>query len=178
MSSIARTARRLASLGLMLALLAGCDNEWEMGGAYDLEADSSCNTTNPLTGACSCPDDFETLNMNEAGATVCWSEKSDAGWEWGGAFDKSGSTCVVANPRTEDCTCPSGFTELFLTEVGASVCWAGHDTQPGWRFGGAFDATAAGGCSTANPQTDQCTCPDGFTALGLTEAGFTLCYAE
>lgn len=160
-----------------VAALSACEKEWEFGGAYD-PSGSTCNTTNPLTGACSCPTDFQTLNLAESGVTMCWSDESDAGWEWGGAFDKNSadSTCVTANPRTADCTCPSGFTELFMSEADVSVCWAGNGTQDGWQFGGAYD-NASGGCNTANPQTEDCTCPGGFTTLELGEAGFALCWA-
>lgn len=170
---MAGTLRALLAAAV-LAALAGCDSDTSFGGAYDPDG-SACTTTNPLTGACSCPEDFETLTLAEAGVALCWSDESDAGWEWGGAYDADGSGCATANPRTGDCSCPVGFTQLFLVQADATLCWAQEGTQDGWRFGGGFDSAVAGDCITTNPQTGACSCPDGFEALALAQAGFTLC---
>jgi hypothetical protein len=167
---------RVVLIVLVAALLGACEKEWEFGGAYD-PSGSACDTTNPLTGACSCPTDFAALALADAGVTVCWREEAENGWEWGGAFDKTGTTCTTANPRSADCTCPTGFTELFLHEADASLCWASNGTQTGWRYGGAYDSDASG-CNTANPGTDDCSCPGGYTALELAGSGFVLCWAE
>lgn len=44
-------------------------------------------------------------------------------------------------------------------------------------LGGAFDQKGDQ-CSTANPKTGACSCPEGFSALDLTHAGYVVCLSE
>jgi hypothetical protein len=89
--------------------------------------------------------------------------------------------CRVANPYTGDCSCPSGSTDItFRTIVDSPSCpgalIGAHATYclnsaAVSAFGGAYqlDDNVPGnaGCRVANPITQACSCPSGFSASPL-----------
>ena len=100
------------------------------GGAYALEDTTSCSTpcrtTNPRTGACSCPAGYDALSLRTllrspscsgviGGSIVMCIHPTAALDNFGGAYEQDDSVpggvgCRAANPRASGCACPSGFS--------------------------------------------------------------------
>ncbi len=129
-----------SSLGLSEAGVTFCyadprktKSELAFGGAYD-PSRKQCVTKNPLTSSCGCPSGFSPLDLSDAGVKVCYSEgrsqDEKATIEFGGAFDVSGTRCVVGNPANDDrCSCPAGFEKIDLGQAGFSVCFASTESE-------------------------------------------------
>lgn len=122
-----------AATEMNLCLTSGVGPESAFGGAYqvdDLEgwcggADGGsprCRIANPQAGnTCDCPNGFEPIGLRsiirlpcsgtESGTTIfICSSPTAAPTTFGGAYqvDDLATPCRVANPRTGDCSCPTG----------------------------------------------------------------------
>jgi len=152
------------------------------GGAYDIKNDA-CNSKNPATSDCSCPDGFSSLGLSDAGVAFCYADpkKTKGALAFGGAYDPSGEQCVAMNPLTNSCGCPAGYIPLDLSDAGVKVCYSeagNQDRQATIEFGGAFDVLGTR-CVVGNPANDdKCSCPTGFEKIDLSQAGFSVCFAS
>jgi hypothetical protein len=89
-------------------------SDW--GGAYYLYDSGTCAVGNPYTGRCTCPAGTAPISwrvehgsMRLASVGLCWSPTA-VEQTFAGAFEVGdvGSPCLVANPETGACSCPSG----------------------------------------------------------------------
>lgn len=157
-----------------------------------------CSDRDPYSAGCACPQGFLEVTAAPLATTcddgspaqkvlsVCQSERTDASG-WGGFWLRSGgpacgSSCVVSNPYTEDCSCPAGMALLTApVSLGATGC-AGDVATLGvcmrsglttGRFAGGYVLTAGAGngCGTPNPDTGLCTCPPAAMEQRITLGG-------
>jgi hypothetical protein len=102
------------------------------------------------------------------------------GADFGGAYQRYGTTCYVGNPSAGgQCACPTGTQAIELVvdgqcyhDVNIGLCWDPTATRT--AFGGAYQ-TSTGGflnnttCVVKNPATNDCTCPAGTTAASISD---------
>ncbi len=97
-------------------LAAGSD--W--GGAYHRHDSGTCAVGNPYTGLCACPAGMvpiswrvETVSFRFSSVGLCWAAAATE-LTFAGAFEVGdvGSPCLVVNPETGGCSCPSGATRV------------------------------------------------------------------
>jgi hypothetical protein len=165
------------------------------GGANEVNnaaCGSGCATTNPVTGACSCPAGytaraFSAINdcsgaLPQATINLCHAGTRDADDNWGGTYqldDAVGGSlgCRSANLYTGACSCPAGTTGVSTrviaigstgARLGSNIVWCVRSGSLPRSFGGVYeldDAVSGGvGCRVANPYTSGCSCGAGFTA--------------
>jgi hypothetical protein len=94
------------------------DSDW--GGAYHRHDSGTCAVGNPYTGRCACPAGtvpiawrVETGSFRFSTVALCWSGTA-AEVTFAGAFEMGdvGTVCLVTNPETGGCSCPSGATRV------------------------------------------------------------------
>jgi hypothetical protein len=151
------------------------------GGAHDMRG-NDCNTPNPATGQCSCPPGYQSRDMVDAGMTMCFALRSatvSTRFLFGGAYDPSGDRCVSPNPLTGQCSCPTGYRVLDLSDAGFHMCYAPAAAAPReyLMLGGSYDPSGDR-CSAGNLALNgACGCPDGYPPLDLVDAGLVICRA-
>jgi hypothetical protein len=103
----------------------------DFGGAYQHQG-TTCTVGNPLAGgSCACPSGSSAIDLVVDGAcyinnniSFCYNA-SAARVSFGGAYQLSDNTsygCVVSNPATGACSCPSGTTAVSIeAEYGPST---------------------------------------------------------
>jgi hypothetical protein len=118
----------------------------DFGGFYQHEG-ATCRVGNPLAGgSCACPSGSQAIELNAEGAcyashnvTFCYNGAATR-VSFGGAYQVSDNTsfgtsgCVVTNPATSACSCPSGTSAVSIeTEYGTTNsgtgCTAGNTTS-------------------------------------------------
>lgn len=177
------------------------------GGAYAQErtdacpAGYTCYTGNPYTGGCSCPAGFTAIGPFHGLDDRGWSQgtcpvgASPFGWtstwvcrqgtyssasDFAGAYKRSGAGCLVANPYTGGCSCPSPAANVKTIEMRVDTgCWTDefiglcwNNAAPRINFGGAYQRSdysgyGSGGCLVGNPATGACSCPAGTSAIAI-----------
>ncbi|MGH7438928.1 MAG: hypothetical protein ACRENE_24845 [Polyangiaceae bacterium] len=106
----------------------------DFGGAYQHQG-TTCTVGNPLAGgACACPSGSSAIDLVVDGScyvndnvTFCYNPAAPRA-SFGGAYQMSDNTsygtsgCVVTNPATSACSCPSGTTAVGIeAEYGPST---------------------------------------------------------
>lgn len=163
--------------------------------AYAPSCADPCAARNPYTAGCGCALGFVRSDGFGELATECPDGSAstvdlgfcDAGEnsllaEWGGAHlsvaaaPECGGGCPSPHGTTGECACPAG-TEPFALRVGrhgpcgiaAATLTLCTPPAPEGAFAGAYqlDPLAPTGCSSPNPVTGGCTCPEGTTAQRL-----------
>jgi hypothetical protein len=145
-----------------------------------------CNNGDILTGSiCTCPAQATSLQnfriINDCGAaakdpfrgafiTLC--DAPDNSSSWGGGFQLGmGGACRYGNPKTQNCSCPSGFTPQVNSAIvdgleSSSIifCYRGLAAKSA-MFGGSFQMTDEQACLAGNPFVlgSPCACPPGFS---------------
>jgi len=150
------------------------------GSGYETNDGNTCESSNQLTGACTCP-----ANANSAhiGARVlndspgpgilhggllyfCYPNPTQ---DFLGAFQMDdpvpgGQGCRYPNPLTSGCTCPAGNSDTSLRIIvdtpsggiiGSNVHFCGSS-------GGIYQIVDGGSCFVVNHITGACSCPGGF----------------
>ncbi|MBL8601309.1 MAG: hypothetical protein JNK72_05245 [Myxococcales bacterium] len=154
---------------------------------------ASCHTGNPLGGnLCGCPSGYPVSQSvrvindcrgqgTQHGAQIVTCSLGAQG-DWAGMYQRDdavncGRGCRTVNPFTGACSCPAGTTateyRLIVDTpscsgfVGSQIglCTANEGPRP--SFAGAYqvdDGVPGGlGCRRANPLTNACACPAGFS---------------
>jgi hypothetical protein len=106
----------------------------DFGGFYQHEG-ATCTVANPLAGgSCACPSGSQAIELIVDGAcylnnnvAFCYNPTATLA-SFGGAYQVSDNTsygnggCVVSNPATNACSCPSGTTAVSIeAEYGPST---------------------------------------------------------
>jgi hypothetical protein len=153
---------------------------------------SGCATTNPITGACSCPSGYASSTfyaLNDCNASlplathsVCRTATRDTDDGYAGTYqlyDTVGGSygCRTPNPYTGTCSCPAGTLAINTrvialgttsARIGTVVTWCVKTTARPRSFGGVYqiDDPVPGnaGCRAPNPLTGACSCPTGTVA--------------
>jgi hypothetical protein len=101
----------------------------DFGGVY--QTDGTTCVGNPMTSAvdCSCPAGSQAIELTVDGACyaattigVCWNGSAPL-TTFGGAYETApaqfggGTTCVVKNPATSACSCPTGTSAVAFDTV-------------------------------------------------------------
>lgn len=123
---------------LHLCQTTGLSAEADFGGAYQQDDAGPCSTgcrvPNPVTGACSCPAGTAPVTARSYAdsatcptqvvltrLTLCVSTTAPV-TSFAGAYQQDDSVpgglgCRAANPRTSDCTCPTGTTSKLRVRM-------------------------------------------------------------
>jgi len=132
--------------------------------------------------ACSCPNGFKeschTIDSSAASSAelcICSiSGCSDCSYQ--GSFSQN-SKCLVPNPFTSSCNCPSGSTSTGPFTLGASQSsfyWCSSSSSSSSdqdQFGGLFQQDSKGSCLVGNPLSNGgCSCDSSHSYCGTFES--------